>query len=61
MDKNNLPFDDGHLGGGYCIARRLKQVLPGVWKDEPEFTGAWHNPIYWRVMRAGGMQQCELF
>lgn len=58
--KDNLPFDDGHVNDGHYI--HLKEILPGLWKDEWEFnTPRWSCcPLYYKRIDAP-LGQKELF
>ncbi len=51
---------DGHQSMFYL--RGLRNVLPGVWKDENDcFHGYRVGPLYYRLMRQAGLGQMNLF
>jgi len=54
MDEDRQPVKDGHSDMHYLNG--LKQVAPGVWKDEWEFdTQRWLScPLYYRRIDVGG-------
>lgn len=54
MDGNRQPMKDGHSDMHYLSG--LKQIAPGVWKDEWEFgTPRWMCcPLYYRRIDVGG-------
>lgn len=58
MDANRQPINDGQSGmqSGMCYLNGLKQIAPGVWKDEWEFdTPRWMCcPLYYRRIDVGG-------
>ena len=59
--KDGQPFSDGYHDSSWL--KGLRQVLPGVWKDEWEFsTPRWGCcPLYYRLMTAGPTGQIQLF
>jgi hypothetical protein len=54
MNEDRQPMKDGHSDMHYLNG--LKQVAPGVWKDEWEFdTPRWLScPLYYRRIDVGG-------